>query len=227
MQIAVILMKTIEKILLFATTLALICLVIILFKPWSHNVYYTFQYIRGRALELAEIIERKQSARLVESWSLEDVNLMLVVSKPNEEPLTINLSYERLKVYAPIHAREVEVIRGSPPDKHFEFFRRVSVYHAGSFIVVDPKPVVRHYIVNEYGRTSHIVEITLFRIDGVLEPGCVLSFANSSRVVFLRCYDYPGTVSVTINGQDVLTFNVDPSNVLRVIIVYEVWCARS
>ena len=220
-------MKTIEKVLLFATTLALICLAIIIFKPWSRNAYYTFQYIRGRALELAKVIEGKHSARLVKSWSLEDVNLVLVVSKPNEEPLTIDLSYERLKVYVPIHAREVGIIRGSPPDKHFEFFRRVCVYHVGSFIVVDPKPVVKHYIVNEYGRTSHIVEITLFRISGVLEPGCVLSFANSSCVVFLRCYDYPGTVSVTINNQDVLSFNDDPSNVLRVIIVYEVWYARS
>jgi len=152
---------------------------------------------------------------------------MLVVNKPNEEPLAINLNYERLKVYVPIHAREVEVIRGSPPDKHFEFFRRVSVYHIDSIIVVDPKPVVKHYIVNEYSRTSHIVEITLFRISGILEPGCTLSFANSSRVVFLRCYDYPGTVSVTINNQEVLSFNVDPSNVLRVIVVYETWYAKS
>ena len=140
---------------------------------------------------------------------------------------SLSLCYKRLKVYVPIHAKEVEVIRDSPPDKHFEFFRRVSVYHIGSLIVVDPKPIVKHYIVNEYGRTSHIVEITLFRISGILEPGCILSFANSSRVVFLRCYDYPGTVSVTIDNQEVLSFNVDPSNVLRVIIVYEVWYAKS
>jgi len=48
-------------------------------KPWSRNAYYTFQYIRDRALELAKVIEGKHSARLVESWSLEDVDLGVLV----------------------------------------------------------------------------------------------------------------------------------------------------
>ncbi|RLF08200.1 MAG: hypothetical protein DRJ60_00885, partial [Thermoprotei archaeon] len=154
-------MRTIEKVVLLASAMAVIALTLILTKPWTYSSRYTFEYLRDRAIEIAEAIEQRYSVGLIESWAIEHVDLTLATTKPKEEPLILSLEYNRLKVKVPMHAKEVEVIKGSLPDKHFERFRRASVYHEGSWVIVDPKPTVNYYVVEEYGRIAHVVEVTL------------------------------------------------------------------
>jgi len=216
-------MRTAEKVALFASIVAIIVLVLMLLKPWTYGSRYTFEYLRGRAVEVAEAIEQRHPVRLIEDWSIERMSLTLAITKPKEEPLILSLEYDKLKIKVPVYAKEVEVIKGSPPEKRFEHFRRISVYHEGSWIIVDPKPVVKCYVVEEYGRIVHIVEVMLFAIKGRLEPGVTLSYANSSKVVYLRSYDYAGILSVTIDGEMVAKLQVKPQDLLKLIIVYEHW----
>ena len=222
-------MRTVEKVALFASIVAVIVLVLMLLRPWIYGSQYTFEYLRGRAVEVAEAIEQRHPVRLVEDWSTEHVSLTLAIIKPKEEPLILSLEYDRLRIKVPVYAKEIEVIRGSPPDKGFERFRRVSVYHEGSWVIVDPKPTVNYYVVMEYGRMVHVVEITLFVIKGedlVLEPGVTLSYANSTRTIYLRSYDYEGIASVTIDGEVVVRLQVRPQDLLKLMIVYECWNVR-
>jgi len=219
-------MRTTEKVVLFASIVAIIVLVLMLLKPWTYGSQYTLEYLRGKAVEVAEAIEQRHSVRLIADWSVESVSLTLAITKPREEPLILSLEYDRLRIKVPVYAKEVEVIKGSPPDKHFEHFRRASVYHEGSWVIVDPKPTVNYYVVEEYGRIAHVVEVTLFVIKGKLEPGVALSYANSSKIVYLRSYDYAGIVSVTIDGEVVVRLQVRPQNLLKLMIVYECWNVR-
>ncbi|RLF05684.1 MAG: hypothetical protein DRJ60_05300 [Thermoprotei archaeon] len=216
-------MRTVEKVALFASIVAVIVLVLMLLRPWIYGSQYTFEYLRGRAVEVAEAIEQRHPVRLVEDWSTEHVSLTLAIIKPKEEPLILSLEYDRLRIKVPVYAKEIEVIRGSPPDKGFERFRRVSVYHEGSWVIVDPKPTVNYYVVMEYGRMVHVVEITLFIIKGKLEPGVTLSYANSTKVVYLRSYDYAGIASITIDGEVVARIHVKPQDLLKLVIVCECW----
>ncbi|RLF21216.1 MAG: hypothetical protein DRN15_11540 [Thermoprotei archaeon] len=141
--------------------------------------------------------------------------------KPKEEPLILSFEYDRLKIRVPVYTGEVEVIKGSPPDKHFEHFRRVSVYHEGSWIIVDPKPIVSYYVVEEYSRMVHVVEVTLFVISGKLEPGITLAYANSTKTIYLRSCDYAGTASIAINNEVIAYLQVKPQDLLKLIVVYE------
>jgi len=146
-------------------------LAIMIISPWSKHQQFTFNYIREKAIELAEVLEHKQIARFSIDWSSEDVYLTISIVKPNEEPIMITLNYTQLIVKIPIYTKEITVIRGSPYDKKFEEFRRVSVYHNGSWIIVDPKPIVKCRVVSEYGRKYHLIEVVIFRIEGRLEVG--------------------------------------------------------
>ncbi|MCD6509882.1 MAG: hypothetical protein J7L11_05805 [Thermoprotei archaeon] len=56
----------------------------------------------------------------------------MTIAKPKKEPLILDLEYDRLKVVAPMHAGEVEVIGSSPPDRHFEHLGISSLKNNGS-----------------------------------------------------------------------------------------------
>ena len=184
-------------------------------------------YIREEAVEIAETIECRSSTRITINYMKEKISIILSVIKPNEEPIFIQINYDTLKVKVPIYAKEVEVIRGSPLIKKFEEFRRVSVYHNGSWIIVDPKPIVKYRVVSEYGRKCHLIEVTIFRIEGKLEVGSVLSYAYCRSVSYLRVYDYPGLVEVKFDGQSALQIMVQPKEILRLTIIFEVWKAST
>jgi len=220
-------MRTVEKVVLFASIIAVIVLVLMFLKPWAYGSQYTFEYLRGRAIEVAEAIEQKHPVRLIKDWSTEHVSLTLAITKPKEEPLILSLEYDKLRIKAPIYAKEVKVIKGSPPDRRFERFRRVSVYHEGSWIIIDPKPIVNYQVVTEYSRQVYVVEITLFVITGKLEPGVVLAYANSSKIIYLRSYDYAGIALITIDGRIVLRLEIQPLDLLKLIIVRESWSISS
>ena len=180
-------------------------------------------YIREEAVEIAETIECRSSTRITINYMKEKISIILSVIKPNEEPIFIQINYDTLKVKVPIYAKEVEVIRGSSPIKKFEEFRRVSVYHNGSWIIVDPKPIVKYKVVSEYDRKCHLIEVPIFRIEGKLEVGSVLSYAYSRNVNYLRVYDYPGIAEIKFDDQLALQVEVQPKEIFRLIIIFEVW----
>ncbi|RLF23092.1 MAG: hypothetical protein DRN15_07090, partial [Thermoprotei archaeon] len=72
----------------------------------------------------------------------------------------------------------------------------------------------------------HVVEMTLFVIKGKLEPSVTLSYANSTKVVYLRSYDYAGIASITIDGEVVVRFQVKPQDLLKLIVIHEYWSTR-
>jgi len=60
-------MKTLEKVILFALVIVVVTLVLVPLKPWTYGNQYIFEYLRGRAVEIAEAIEQKHPTRLIES----------------------------------------------------------------------------------------------------------------------------------------------------------------
>ncbi|RLE81273.1 MAG: hypothetical protein DRJ51_04160 [Thermoprotei archaeon] len=132
---------TIERLILLVCALAVIVLTLILLQPWRTSVEYTIDYVRGEGEEVAEGLERGSPVRLTLNWEVERVGLTVVATIPREEPLSVGVEYCRLYIPA-LLIEGTSIVRGSPPTKVFERFRRVSVYHVGDGVVADPKPFV-------------------------------------------------------------------------------------
>jgi len=215
--------KSLERLLLITCILFLSILTILFFKPWLQSQFYIFQYFRRGSVEVAEAIERKHEIRLNFNWITENCCLNISIIKPNEKPINIELNYSRLKIHVPTFSRNVEIIRGSSTDKRFERFRRISIYHNASWIIIDPKPIVNFQVSNEYDRRVHTVQLIIFLIKGRLEAGSTLSYAYSHRVNYLRTYDYAGKIKVNIDGNIAVDLQVKRGEVLRLTIICEVW----
>ena len=147
------------------------------------------------------------------------INVVVEVVKPNEENLVMRAGYNRLMLKVPY--LPCASLKDLHPDKQFEYSRRVSVYHNGSFVIVDPKPVIAYSLAEECGRRAHVVEITLFQVVGEPSKGMVLEYANSTLSIHHRAYDYSSVAEVLINGAKAYPLNIGERNIVRLVIVRE------
>ena len=212
---------TVSRITLFAGAVAAIALVLALLRPWN-LLSYRIEYLREEAVELAQAIDSRSPARLRSGWRSEPMDVLLIVSKPREEPLRLVVTYSRLVVPSPVPVERV--VKGRP-ERAFERLRQTAVYFNSTHLVVDPKPVVEYSKSSEYGRTVHVVKLTLFVVRGDLRPGATLRYNSSLTTIYERTYDYSGTSRVVINGQKALEFQVSRDDELKVVVVRECWLA--
>lgn len=214
---------TSRKTVLFSTSIITLVLAFLILRPWSGVVGYRISYLREEAVELASAIDSRSSIRLREEWWSEHIAVVVEASKPREKPVRIRVEYTRLVAPSPTPINEV--VKGRP-DRSFETFRKAAVYFNSTHLVVDPRPVVEYAKAVEYGRTVHVVKITLFTVVGQLEPGVILYYNTSSTTIYERTYDYSGSSTITIGGQEVLSFTVGEDDLLRIIVVREQWIAQ-
>lgn len=208
---------------MFSAGIAALAVAVLVLNPWAVLAGYRVGYLRVEAVELAQAIDSRGSVRLRGEWWPEHVEVAVEASKPREEPLRIHVEYTRLVAPSPTTAREA--VRGRP-DKSFERFRKTAVYLNSTHLVVDPKPVVEYAKAVEYGRRVHIVKITIFTVTGQLVPGATLYYNSSATTIYERTYDYKGSSTVTIGGQEALNFHVERDDLLRIIVVREKWVAE-
>ena len=213
---------TIERLVLLACALAVAILTLLLLQPWRTSAEYTIDYIEGEGEEVAEAIERGSPVRTTLDWEVERIGLTVVATIPREEPLKVGVEYCRLYTPAP-SIEGTSIVRGSPPTKVFERFRRVSVYHAGDRVVVDPKPFVGLEVVEEYNRSVYVVEVVLFYIKGDPTVGSVLRLSNRTTTTYSRRYDYSGTSTIEIGGQVAFRLQVNSEDILVLRIIRENW----
>jgi len=213
---------TIERLVLLACTLAVAVLTLLLLQPWRTSAEYTIDYIRGEGEEVAEVIERGSPIRPTLNWEVERVGLTVVATIPREEPLSVGVEYCRLYTPAP-SIGGTSIVRGSPPTRVFERLRRVSVYHVGDRVVVDPKPFVGLEVVEEYNRSVYIVEVVLLYIKSDPTIGSVLRLSNRTTTTYSRRYDYSGTSTIEIGGQVAFRLEVNSEDILILRIIRENW----
>ncbi|RLF03235.1 MAG: hypothetical protein DRJ59_01315 [Thermoprotei archaeon] len=213
---------TVERLILLVCALAVAILTLLLLQPWRTSAEYTIDYVRGKGEEVAEAIERGSPVRPTLNWEVERIGLTVVATIPREEPLRVSVEYYRLYTPAP-SIEGTSIVRGSPPTKVFERFRRVSVYHRGDRVVVDPKPFVGLEVVEEYGRRVYIVEVVLFYIKGEPIVGSVLRLSNRTTTTYYRRYDYSGTSTIEIGGQVAFRLQVNSEDILVLRIIRENW----
>ncbi|RLE67979.1 MAG: hypothetical protein DRJ43_06395 [Thermoprotei archaeon] len=213
---------TVERLILLVCALAVAILTLLLLQPWRTSAEYTIDYVRGKGEEVAEAIERGSPVRPTLNWEVERIGLTVVATIPREEPLRVSVEYYRLYTPAP-SIEGTSIVRGSPPTKVFERFRRVSVYHMGDRVVVDPKPFVGLEVVEEYGRRVYIVEVVLFYIKGEPIVGSVLRLSNRTTTTYSRRYDYSGTSTIEIGGQVAFRLQVNSEDILVLRIIRENW----
>ena len=212
---------SLQKLVLAASVAAVVAAIIAAYRPWESAVAYQIEYLRKKAIEVAEAIDSKSPVRLTESWSLANRSLLLEITRPNEKSVTIKLNYSVLAVPSPRYLKVV--VKGRPGREFTVGYRETFVYFNGNLLVVDPKPVVQYCKVVEYGRTVHVVKVVLFKVGGSLWPGCTLRYTDSSTYTAVRTYDYTGTSTATVGGQEALRFRVKAKEVLKLVIVEERW----
>ena len=218
-------MKAVEKAVLLTAVVLAIALAVMLLKPFSLGEEYWLKYCRERGKELAEAIEARSLIRLSEDLFVKQARVIIEVVKPFEERLAIRIVYSKLLLKAP-HS-PLSLVRGSSLEKPFEYTRRVSVYHNGPFVIVDPKPIVHYSLLREYGRRVHLVLVVVFRVFGEPVKGMVLEFANSTLSIHYRAYDYSGVAEVLVNGAKAYSLNIGEEDIVRLVIAREVWGVRS
>ncbi|RLE89903.1 MAG: hypothetical protein DRN04_15785 [Thermoprotei archaeon] len=200
---------------------AAIATIVAALRPWETPVAYRVEYLRKKAVEVAEAIDSGTPVRLTEDWSLLNRSLLLEITRPNEKSIEIRLNYSVLVIPSPQYLRIT--VKGRPGREFTVGYRETFVYFNGSLLVVDPKPVIQYTKTVEYGRTVHVVKVVLLKVGGSLWPGCTLRYVNSSTYTAVRTYDYTGTSVVTVGGQEALGFRVEAKEVLKLIIVEERW----
>ena len=215
-------MEVPRKAVLFAGAVIAVVLALLLLNPWGRAAGYRLDYLRSVALEFAEAIDSRGSARVTEDFYSGLKSVSLVVTKPREKPVVISLTYSVLAAPSPLEVEEV--IKGRPEDA-FTRFRETCVYVNGSHVVVEPKPVVEYVKALEGGRTVHVVRVTLVVVRGELVKGAVLSYNSSFSRVYERTYDYSGVSSVLVEGQVAAEFQVRREDLLKVVVVEEGWLA--
>lgn len=214
--------ESVQRLIGFAGAVVLVASSLMLFAPWLRVAGYRLDYLRQAAVEIAYAIESKSSVRLVENFYAQNRSIVVEVVKPRETPVRIQTAYSIVITALPVHVEEV--VRGRP-EASFSRFREACVYMNGTHLIVEPKPLVRYHRGVEYGRRVHIVEVTLFIVSGELSKGSVLTFNSSYSYVYVRTYDYRGTASVTVSGEDAVSFTVRGGEVLKIFITYERWTA--
>jgi len=208
-----------RRVVVFVGVVALVGLLVAVYGPFSWSRGYGLDYLRSAAVEVAEAIDAGRSVRLPVGFVSGRKGVVVVVAKPGEENVTVRVWYNVLCVPAEAPAG---VVRGRP-DAAFVRFREAAVYFNGSWLVVDPKPLVEYYRKLEYGRTVHVVRITVFHVRGELERGSVLSLNGTSSRVYVRGYDYSGFVEVWVSGREALRIRVARDDVLELLVVSEEW----
>ncbi|RLE78787.1 MAG: hypothetical protein DRJ52_09800 [Thermoprotei archaeon] len=212
---------SLQKLVLVASVAAVVAAVIAAYRPWESAVAYQIEYLRKKAVEVAEAIDSKSPVRLTEDWSLLNRSLLLEITRPNEKSVTIKLNYSVLAVPSPQYLRIT--VKGRPDKEYSLSVRETFVYFNGSLLIIDPKPVVQYCKILEYGRVVHVVKVVLFKINGSLWPGCTLRYVCSATYTATRTYDYTGTSVVTVGGQEALRFRVKAKEILKVVLVEERW----
>ncbi|RLE91903.1 MAG: hypothetical protein DRN04_11690 [Thermoprotei archaeon] len=212
---------SLQKLVLVASVAAIVAAIIAAYRPWESAVAYQIEYLRKKAVEVAEAIDSKSPVRLTESWSLANRSLLLEITRPNEKSVTIKLNYSVLAVPSPQYLRIT--VKGRPDREFTAGYRETFVYFNGNLLVVDPKPVVQYCKVVEYGHTVHVVKVVLFKINGSLWPGCTLRYVHSATYTTTRTYDYTGISTIVVSGQEALRFRVKAKEILKVVLVEERW----
>ena len=209
-----------SKILLLIGTVIAITLIIILLRPWEAIIAYRINYLRFRAVEIAECIESGKTLRLTDDWFKENVSVVLTIVRPCEKPIVMMLNYTRVLALSPVNVDEV--VRGRPEDM-FSRLRSVAVYINGTHLIVDPKPILECVKVVEYNRTVHVIKLTIFNIIGELRKGSTLAFNNTINIVQYRVYDYSGASEVIVSEQNALSFTVEENDCLKIVVAIEKW----
>ncbi len=210
----------VHRVLLIVGATAAVVLSLLLLRPWEATIAYRIDYLRSKAIEIAECIESGKAFRLTDEWFKENVSVVLTIKRPCEEPIVMMLNYTRVLAPSPVNVDEV--VRGRPEDK-FSQLRSVAVYINGTHLIVDPKPVLEYVKVVEYNRTVHVIKLTIFNILGELRKGSTLAFNSTINLVQYRTYDYSGESEVIVSGQNALSFTVEENDCLKIVVAIEEW----
>ena len=210
----------VHRFLLIAGATAAVVLSLLILRPWEATIAYRIDYLRSKAVEVAECIESGEAFRLTDDWVTENVSVALTITRPCEELIVMMLNYTRVLAPSPVNVDEV--VRGRPEDR-FSRLRSVAVYINGTHLIVDPKPILEYVKVVEYNRTVHVIKLTIFNILGELRKGSTLAFNSTINLVQYRTYDYSGESSVVISGQNAVSFTVEENDCLKIVIAIEKW----
>ena len=84
--------RTAEKAVLITACVVGIVLALMFWKPYQHVTTLTLEYVRDRAVKWARAIELKEPFTPDTPLKVEQKAIMITITLPNEEPLTVNAS---------------------------------------------------------------------------------------------------------------------------------------
>jgi len=213
-----------ERLIITAGTLAAIALLLANLLLWSRTASYYSNYVEGQAVELAESFLLGRPVGLTLEIYRENLTALITVSLPNEEPILLVEPYSSFKLLLPREAGYA-VLAGreggySEPG--------VFVFEAGRYVYAVVKPYANHTVQDLGGRRLHRVTVKLFSLEAPSYPkGSKLARLRTYSDEYCRVYDYEGWVAVMINGEAVVRFKVDKGDMLRFVVVREVWGLKS